>query len=122
MPYNALTTLFRTPAAPPTPLPVPFCTTAALPQSFRIIYDTAGSVAVIPTSFRHRRLLHYRTADIVARRLQDHRFRRCRLRLRSLSASSPPVRDENLPSEGTASVMADRRRATGDREKNDGNE
>jgi hypothetical protein len=33
---------------------------------------TAGSVAVIPTSLRRHRLLHYRTADIVARRLQDH--------------------------------------------------
>jgi hypothetical protein len=84
--------------------------------------DTAGSVTVIPTSFRRRRLLHYRTANIVARRLQDHRFRRRRLRLQSSSASGPPVRDEDLPSEGTASVMADRRRTTGDREKNDGNE
>jgi hypothetical protein len=82
---------------------------------------TAGSIAVIPTSFRRRRLLHYRTADIVARRLQDHRFRCRRLCLRSSSASGPPVRDEDLTSEGTASVMADKRRATSDREKNDGN-
>jgi hypothetical protein len=37
---NALTTPFRTPAAPLTPLPVLFRTTAALPQSFRVIYDT----------------------------------------------------------------------------------
>jgi hypothetical protein len=33
---------------------------------------TAGSVAIIPTSFRRRRLLRYRTADTVARRLQNH--------------------------------------------------
>jgi hypothetical protein len=26
-----------------------------LPQSFRVVYDTAGSIAVIPTSFRRRR-------------------------------------------------------------------
>jgi hypothetical protein len=82
---------------------------------------TAGSVAVIPTSFRRRRLLHYCTADIVARRLQDHRFHRRHLCLRSSSASGPPVRDEDLTSEGTVSVMADKRRATSDREKNNGN-
>jgi hypothetical protein len=83
---------------------------------------TAGSITVIPTSFCRCRLLHYRTADIVACHLQDHQFRRRRLCLRSSSASGPPVRDEDLTSEGTASVMADKGRATSDREKNDGNE
>jgi hypothetical protein len=39
-----------------------------------------------------------------------------------VSASGPPDRDEDLTSEGTASMMADKRRATSDREKNDGNE
>jgi hypothetical protein len=38
-----------------------------LPQSFRVVYDTAGSIAVIPTSFRR-----CHTADIIARRLQYH--------------------------------------------------
>jgi hypothetical protein len=83
---------------------------------------TAGSIAIIPNSFRRRRLLHYRTADTVARRLQNHQFRRRCLCLRSSSTSGPPVQDEDLTSEGTASVMADKRRATSDRVKNDGNE
>jgi hypothetical protein len=33
---------------------------------------TAGSVTIIPTSFRRCRLLRYRTADTVARCLQNH--------------------------------------------------
>jgi hypothetical protein len=54
--------------------------------------------------------------------LQEHRFRHCRLCLQSSSASGPPVRDEDLTSKGTTSVMADKIRATSDQEKNDGNE
>jgi hypothetical protein len=88
--------------------------TAVFIASIATAIYTAGSIAVIPTSFRRRRLLHYRTADIVARRLQDHQFRRRRLCLQSSSASSPPVWDEDLTSEGTTSVMADKRRATSD--------
>jgi hypothetical protein len=112
------------------------------PVPFRALYRTSDTVPRPLPHLRHRpapsteppapsradhstsstvpRLLH--SAATAARCLQYRWFRRRHLRLRSVSASGPPVRDEDLPSESTASVMADRRHATGDRERNDGNE
>jgi hypothetical protein len=92
-------TLFRALYA----LPTPFYTLYALLTLFcafyinlRPLYNNAGSVSVISTSFHLRRL-----------------------RLRWASASSQPIQAMDLLSKGTAS--ADKIQTMGDREGNDGN-
>jgi hypothetical protein len=111
VPFRAL---YRTSDIVPRPLPNlrhhPAMTTAP-PTPSRADHSTSGTVP---------RLLH--SAATAVRRLQYRWFRHRHRRLRSASASGPPVRDKDLPSESTASVMADRRRVTGDQERNDGNE
>jgi hypothetical protein len=107
---------------------------------FRAFYPPAGTILRRLHHYQHHSMssmsslvpLHavYRTAGTVTHHLHYRRycsvisisFHLRHLRLRQTSASGQPVQDEDLLSEGTASMTADTRCITDDREENDGGE